>query len=374
MEEILLDLWRDVLDRGDIGYDDDFFQSGGNSIAAVDLVLRIEKHLQYRLPLMLLAEAPTVRQLYGRLEMNTLGAINNMICVHPSGSRTPLFAVPGGGGHALGLVPLFRSFGSEQPCYGLQPPEMDWTGAGYSSLAEIATYYIGEIKTVQPNGPYRLLGDSFGGLVVFEMALQLQLSGELVEFLAMLDTFPPTVVREGEVDRPPDERVIDDLVPQAGSARPESILELNDRISRTHSRFSRDYVLDGRSDRHVFRGELIYFVSMGTPIAAHNDRRRLWQSFATTVRLLPMPGSHGTPHREPQYSFLTNILKKCLAREQVSGCDPSSVFDRAYKLDDQASPKKIICSTGEVFLVHQKRDPGFANEVRVNAGKMRVTR
>ena len=372
MEETLLDLWREVLDRGDIGYDDDFFRSGGNSIAAVDLALRIEKHLQYRIPLTLLAEAPTVRKLYGRLETNTLGAINSMICVHAGGCRTPLFAVPGGGGHVLGLVPLFRSLGPEQPCYGLQPPDMDWTAAGYNSLPEIAAYYIQKIKAVQPEGPYRLLGDSFGGLVVFEMALQLQRSGDLVEFLAMLDTFPPTIVREGEIDHSRYGVDIEDLAPPTGSVRPESILELNERISHTHSRFGRDYVLDERSGQHVFRGELTYLVSIGTPVAVR-DRRRLWQSFATTIRLLPMPGSHGTPHREPQYSFLADALKNCLNREPIAGSDPASVFHRDYKLDDFSQPSKIICSTNEIFLVSRGRALGFVNEVRVDRGKMQLT-
>lgn len=59
------------------GCDDDFFLLGGNSITAVDLILRIEEGLQYRLPLTILAEAPTVRKLEARLERMTLGASDN---------------------------------------------------------------------------------------------------------------------------------------------------------------------------------------------------------------------------------------------------------------------------------------------------------
>jgi amino acid adenylation domain-containing protein len=367
-EEMLLRLWREVLDRQDIGYDDDFFLCGGNSIAAVDLVLRVEKHLQYQVPLTLLAEAPTVSQLCLRLETMTLGAIDNMIRVHTAGSRRPLFAVPGGGGHALGLLPLLRSLGPEQPCYGLQPPGMDWTSVGCTTLPEIATYYLGEIRTLQPTGPYRLFGDSFGGLVVFEIALQLQRSGESVEFLGMLDTYPPRDLPPDKVDCLPQRSLVKTSAP-----RPECILGLNDSISHAHTRFSRAYALRSGSDQHTFRGELTYFYSTGTPVAARRDPRRLWPSLAARFRLLPVPGPHGTPHREPQYTILAERLRECLNRDPVTAIDPAGVFDRDYRMDDPDQPANILSSTGEVFGIHQAQMQGVVEQVRVNDGTIRIT-
>ena len=126
-EERLLELWCNVLGRQDIGYDDDFFLCGGDSVSAFVLLLRIEEEFQYQAPLTILAEAPTVSQLAHRLERMTFGAINNLIPIHTVGRRRPLFAVYNAGGHGLALLPILRSLGPDQPCYWLQPPAMDWT-------------------------------------------------------------------------------------------------------------------------------------------------------------------------------------------------------------------------------------------------------
>jgi acyl carrier protein len=177
IQQTLLGLWCDVLKRRDIGCDDDFFLLGGDSLSAVDLLHRIEAELQYKLPITILAEAPTVRQLEVRLQKSTRGAIDDMIGIHTGGGRRPLFAFGGRYGHVLRLLPALRSLGPDQPCYGLQPPGMDWTAAGCATLQQMAAHYIGKVQQVQPRGPYRLLGSSFGGLVVFEIALQLQKMG-----------------------------------------------------------------------------------------------------------------------------------------------------------------------------------------------------
>jgi amino acid adenylation domain-containing protein len=67
VEQRLLELWCEVLDRQDIGYDDDFFRCGGDSLSALDLIVRIEKEFRYQVSLTMLAEAPTVSQLAYRL-------------------------------------------------------------------------------------------------------------------------------------------------------------------------------------------------------------------------------------------------------------------------------------------------------------------
>jgi acyl carrier protein len=280
-QEILLRLWRDVLKRQDIGCDDDFFLCGGDSLSAVDLLYRIEEELQYQLPLTILADASTVSRLESRLfasaeaplqrehlptqhkpaeNTRTLGPLNN-IRIHAAGSRRPLFAVCGLYGHALRLLPVLRSLEADQPCYALQPPGMDWNSVGCATLPQIAAHYVSEVKAKQPQGPYRLLGTSFGGLVVFEMALQLQRMGESTEYLLMVDTDPPTCLVEGIADVWQLDAILDTR-PQP----PDSIEALNFRVAETHLRMTRNYTLDSRLDENLFRGELTYFYCAGNPI------------------------------------------------------------------------------------------------------------
>ncbi|CAG7819795.1 unnamed protein product, partial [Allacma fusca] len=62
--------------------------------------------------------------------------------------------------------------------------------APLESLEKLAGYYLNKIREVQPLGPYKFCGYSFGANVAFEMALQLERRGETVSLLLMLDGSP----------------------------------------------------------------------------------------------------------------------------------------------------------------------------------------
>ena len=87
----------------------------------------------------------------------------------------------------LAIMDLSRELGAEQPFYGLQSLGLDGTEAPRDSIEEMARRYISEIRSVQPHGPYALIGACFGGTVAFEMARQLLEAGEEVAFLGLLD-------------------------------------------------------------------------------------------------------------------------------------------------------------------------------------------
>jgi thioesterase domain-containing protein len=81
--------------------------------------------------------------------------------------------------------------GKNQPFYGLQPIGLDGKSSPLTRIEDMASHYIEALRRVQPKGPYFLGGWSFGGWVAFEMAQQLQKSGEEVALLAVLDTLAP---------------------------------------------------------------------------------------------------------------------------------------------------------------------------------------
>ncbi|NES70171.1 MAG: hypothetical protein F6K24_35640 [Okeania sp. SIO2D1] len=60
----------------------------------------------------------------------------------------------------------------------------------------MATCYIKAIQTVRPIGPYYLGGWSFCGVVAWEMARQLQVSGQEVALLALIDSYTLTTPLE----------------------------------------------------------------------------------------------------------------------------------------------------------------------------------
>ncbi|MDL5206028.1 non-ribosomal peptide synthetase [Streptomyces sp. ALI-76-A] len=113
-----------------------------------------------------------------------------LLPLREEGAGTPLFCVHPAAGIAWSYAGLAGSLGPDQPVYGLQARGLDGEDVLPASVQEMAADYLDHVRSVQPAGPYRLLGWSFGGMVAQEMAVQLQRSGESVELLAILDAYP----------------------------------------------------------------------------------------------------------------------------------------------------------------------------------------
>jgi thioesterase domain-containing protein len=99
--------------------------------------------------------------------------------------------VAGAGGLGVGLVPLAKQLGPDQPTYALQAHALERRGIPDWSVRATARRHVRTVREVQPHGPYHLGGHSFGGLVSLEMAHQLREAGEDVDLLVVLDSFPP---------------------------------------------------------------------------------------------------------------------------------------------------------------------------------------
>jgi thioesterase domain-containing protein len=99
----------------------------------------------------------------------------------------PLFCISGKGGSVIALRPLAEALGPEQPLYGVTHHGID-PGSLPTTLAAIAAIYVDAIRETQPEGPYYLAGYSAGGFIAFEVARQLQRSGQAVAFVALMDT------------------------------------------------------------------------------------------------------------------------------------------------------------------------------------------
>ncbi|UUZ50637.1 alpha/beta fold hydrolase [Massilia sp. B-10] len=105
--------------------------------------------------------------------------------------QRPLFCVPGAGASVTAFTGLVQEFDPAVPVYGLQPRGFCGQLAPHVDVESAARAYIRALRTVDPAGPYRLLGHSFGGWVAHEMALQLRAQGSTVELLVVLDSQSP---------------------------------------------------------------------------------------------------------------------------------------------------------------------------------------
>lgn len=195
VETDLAQIWSEVLGIQAIGISDNFFDLGGNSLLAVKLFTRIEQKFAQKLPLATLLQSPTIQQLATILtSSNQVTSWSSLVTIQSGSSgKRPLFLIHALGGNVIGYQTLVRHLDEEQPVYGLQAQGLDGKQAPHTSVEEMASHYIQEIRTVQPQGPYLLGGFSSGGTVAYEMARQLVAQGDRVDLLAMFDTYNPSL-------------------------------------------------------------------------------------------------------------------------------------------------------------------------------------
>ncbi len=187
-EQRLLTIWQNVLGVDELGIHDDFFDLGGTSLKAAELVVEIARDFHMTLPIATLFDAVTVAEMGEVLASLDENAVwPTLIPIQPSGQKPPLFCFPGLSGVVLSFQPLALALGVDQPVYGLQPPGIDGKTPPLKTLADLTTLFVEEIRTQQPNGPYLLAGYSFGSLVALEAAHMLRIQGEEVALLASID-------------------------------------------------------------------------------------------------------------------------------------------------------------------------------------------
>ncbi len=198
-ERKIADIWQKFLGIEQVGIQDDFFELGGDSLLAVQLLTKLRETFQRSLSPHTLLQATTIaalaeliKQTQSQPEISTQQPRESLPSVLVEIQRgcfqQPFFLVHPIGGHVYMYRDLARYLGSDQTVYGIQSPGVDGEIDSFIKIEDIATDYIKALRVLQPNGPYFLGGSSFGGMVAFEMAKQLNALGQKVALLAMIDT------------------------------------------------------------------------------------------------------------------------------------------------------------------------------------------
>ncbi|MDL4818704.1 amino acid adenylation domain-containing protein, partial [Actinomadura opuntiae] len=192
-EEVLAGLFAEVLGVDRVGVDDDFFALGGHSLRATRLIGRIRAALGVDVPLRAVFEAPTVAALTPRLrpEAGTQPAdpFATVLPIKAEGTRNPVWCLHPGGGLSWIYLGLSASF-PDRPVYGIQARGFDGVTPLPESIDAMAEDYLQEILRTQPEGPFHLLGYSFGGILAHLIAVKLQTRGRQVGMLALMDAAP----------------------------------------------------------------------------------------------------------------------------------------------------------------------------------------
>jgi thioesterase domain-containing protein/acyl carrier protein len=344
IEAQLVTICQKVLGVAPVGVNDNFFDLGGHSLLAVRLFAQIENRFGKALPLATLFQAPTMRDLAAVLRDEGCRQWSSLVAIRSTGSKPPLFCIHAAGANVLIYRPLANHLGAEQPVYALQALGLDGITTPLTQVEEMATYYLKEIRTVQPNGPYYLAGGSFGGLVAFEMAHQLQAKGEQVAMLALLDTYCPlhSLVQrvrchwEHLVERGPLTYTTDALsavgkrlrrmlsrgtaeaviTEEAAKLLPEQTEFQDPLVRAVQANIEAENAYAPRNK--IYRGRIMFFYAEdlgGAPV--YEDNRLHWAKLATEgIEVHRIPGTHITMREEPNVALLAKIMTDCLAKAQ----------------------------------------------------------
>jgi amino acid adenylation domain-containing protein len=377
LEHFLVDTCQNVLNVEKVGMQDGFYELGGTSIQGATLLAILQDELGRRIQTTALFEltriaelsdylaehyADAVSQRFGSesttagdrrsLSSDAAGACetsgpdlaNDLIVpIQPEGQKTPLFMVHPPGGIVICYQPLARYLGINQPLYGIRARGLHGEEDLPDDLAVMAQEYVAQMRSVQPQGPYRLGGWSLGGVVAYEMAQQLMRSGQQVEALVLLDTTIPQgdANREylAEAEQTGLEYGIDLTLEQLGELGPEEqlpylfeharklgvideqapesliqqVLEDLKRLFHRHLELASRYAIKPYAER------VILIRPQETPVSVATTPDRGWRQLAREVAVHFVPGQHHSMVKEPHVAVLAQVLN-----EQLDSAAPGS--------------------------------------------------
>ncbi|GED99905.1 hypothetical protein nbrc107696_03520 [Gordonia spumicola] len=180
------EVYGDLLSVDRVSATTSFFDLGGNSLSAARVVARLRDRHGLEVDLAWLFEDATVQGLADRIDTGADHSDGVLLPLRSDGAKAPLFCVHPAGGLAWffgGLVPYL----DDRPVYGLQDPHVVAGEESAPDVESLAARYVDEIRSVQPEGPYHLLGWSIGGTLAFEMARGLEAIGQEVGYLGVMD-------------------------------------------------------------------------------------------------------------------------------------------------------------------------------------------
>ena len=349
-ERRLTDIWRDVLGIEATGVDQNFFEAGGHSLLAVRLVARLEQVFGRAFPVSTLFHAPTIASLARAIESARPATQSLVVPMQPHGTRPAVVFVHALGGEVWSYVPLVRRLGADQPCFGLQLPDMP--GEDFPTIEALAARYADALIETVP-GPYVVAGYSSGATIAFELAHQLSTRGAAVPLLVSLDgglpnrgSAPgrasriagivqnvPWWIRYDLLETPPTE--------MAKRIRVK-VAHWFDTLARRHARRAATRGFDIRDERgqaitwgpshsrqfaaimayrpQVRTGRVLVVKARARPLAGPHEADLGWhRKVSGPLSVTCAPGSHETFLREPYVQAVATSIRQHIDRAMATG-------------------------------------------------------
>lgn len=319
IEKVLHSIWCQVLNNNDLGIYDDFFEMGGQSLTAMNIISQIQHHFSIKPSIRMIFNFPTIHTL--ALEIKQLldthqDNLNQhtqfddiLIPLKATGNKIPIFLIHPIGGSIFWYKALAKHLDEDMPLYGLQDPGLEHTEFFFTSIEHMASTYIKVIQRIQPHGPYIIGGASFGSSVAIEVAKQLQAMNESIKAIISLDGWAeyPALQRDEEHFK---ELMRDHNI---------KILEHHKQFQITHSehllelQWHREKLLMHYKLPKIKSNLILFKAETLTNLFNYDAPLNWWEHYmAADITCYLVPGTHESMFSEPNIPTLANKLCESL--------------------------------------------------------------
>lgn len=227
IEAALAGIWAQLLDLETISRHDNFFALGGHSLLAVQMISQMA-NLGYSLSLNELFQHSVLSRLASQIAQGSMSrSQTGAVAVRVTGSEPPIFFVPSGLGDYSYSFSLAPHVDADCPIYALPWPSP--TDDSPQTIKAMAATMVAFLREIQPEGPYRVVGYSAGGVLAYAIAFALSGSGSEVSFLGIIDGAPPS-------PEAPDQTVqhtfFEDIASRSAQAQHEDIERLHKQVGQ----------------------------------------------------------------------------------------------------------------------------------------------
>jgi amino acid adenylation domain-containing protein len=346
VEQTLVEIWQRILGIAPIGIQNNFFDLGGTSLSAVQMLSEIEKQYGKNLPITTLLQANTIETLAEVLQRSGSEAIvEDVITLQKGGNKPPLFCIYG----ILLYRELVDNLDPEQPVYGvylqeevdlIKTGQLDQLNSIFKDTPTVAARYLEAIRKHQPQGPYYLAGESFGGVVAYEMAQQLRSIGEEVALVALFDSMAPNcrieiprlerlklhmqlfakegfayMARKMEPQIKQIRRNLEISLHQVYRKLNPNAAALPETIEEAIQEDIRQSVRAQASEAYFpqpYSGKVLLFRAMEKEVFDDYDRDLGWNKVAQDLEIIDVPGDHIGILKEPNVQVMASKLQTYL--------------------------------------------------------------
>ncbi|HEX2524920.1 MAG TPA: acyltransferase domain-containing protein [Geminicoccus sp.] len=341
-------IWQQLLGHAHVTPTSNFHALGGDSLLAVRVAAILSSRFDIQVPPHALLEAPTPDALAAWMAAAsnsnlTRGERPFALVTLRSGQTDcpPLFLLHAVGGTVNFYSDLATALQGDIPVHAVQAAALDGVTPPDRRVEAAAARCLDAIRWVQPVGPYRLAGSSFGGLLAYEVTRQLGQTGDYVDMLALIDTPAMEDLPEELSD---DAAVVSYVAGLLGCPLPAEPLRALGRTSMIEQLIARcgkvlppnttvaDLDLHLRvfqantEAMHVYRIEpcplperVLFFRARerDTHTPAHPERP--WQSrLGRCLEVIEVSGSHLSMMRQPHVAAIAARLDRALEAPMVS--------------------------------------------------------